>query len=126
MHEPGLPADLARDDRGTITGSWREVLRDGRRVSRGYAVTIGYPYPYTFAAQKGCTVSGGLLIPISASRYRIEHYKSGFGTEGCGPWRAGPEIAPFDGADVTLTRRGLHLFVVGGGHSVELVRLRLR
>jgi hypothetical protein len=126
MLQPGLPGELARNDQGTITGTWREIRRDGRSVSSGYAPTIGSPSPYTFAAQKECTTAGGVLVQLAADEFRIERYEDGLETAGCGPWRAGPEIAPFNGSAVTLQRRGVHLVATGSGHSVELVRLAVR
>lgn len=123
--EPGLSEDLVRHDEGTITGSWRETLRNGRRVNKGYALSIGYPHPFTFAAQKGCTVTGGVLEELRGGFYRIQRYESGFSTPGCGPWRSGPELAPFDGSEVMLSREGDRLFARGEEHSIEFVRLRL-
>ena len=126
MLEPGLPADLARDDPGTITGAWKEVRRDGRQVRSGYNLSIGYPEPYTFAARKGCVVTGGVLAPLGGGGFRIERYEAGFETEGCGPWKSGPELAPFDGTEVQLIREGMTLTAIGGGQAVEFSRLRLR
>ena len=125
MHEPGLPGELAREDAGTITGAWQETLRDGRAVSGGYLLSIGNAGPYTFAVRKGCTVTGGVLEPVGDGRYRISRYESGFHTEGCGPRRSGPELAPFDGMEVMLSREGSRLVARGGGNTVELRRLTL-
>nr|WP_295374705.1 hypothetical protein [uncultured Sphingosinicella sp.] len=123
---PGLPGDLAREDPGTITGAWQEVTREGRPVRNGYSLSIGYPHPYTFAARKGCVATGGVLVPLGGDRFRIDRYESGYATEGCGVWRPGPEVAPFDGSEVLLSRHSLRLSAMGGGRTVELRRLMLR
>lgn len=119
-----MPGDLARVDAGTIVGVWRETSRDGRGVSSGYYLTIGHSL--TFAVQKGCVVTGGVLEPAGQDRYRIQRYDTGFETPGCGPWKAGPEVAPFDGAEVRLSRQGDRLFVEGGGLAAQLGRLGTR
>lgn len=73
MHEPGLPGELARHDDGTIAGAWRETVRDGRRVRNGYALSIAQFG--TFAAQRGCVATGGVLEPVEGYRYRIKRYQ---------------------------------------------------
>jgi len=110
-------------DPGTIAGSWREFRRDGRPAPKGYALSISSFAEPTFAVQAGCVATGGLLRPLGGERYRIERYETGFANEGCGPWRAGPEIAPFDGSEVTLVRQGNVLTASGSGRRVELRRL---
>ena len=113
----------AIDDPGTIAGSWREVRRDARRVSRGYMLSISSFEEPTFAVQIGCVVTGGLLRPSGNDTFRVERYETGFSTEGCGPWRSGPDVAPFDGTEVRLMRKGRSLVTEGGGHRVEFVHL---
>lgn len=111
-------------DRGTLAGSWREVRRDGRPVRTGYALSIGSWSPHTFMADKGCSGVAGVLRNARDRRFRIERY-SGIGKDGCQTLMAGPAIAPFDGADVALERRGLRLLASGGGKQVELERITL-
>jgi hypothetical protein len=121
----GLPGDLVREDAGTIAGSWREVLRNGERVRGGYAITISNFG--TFAVQKGCLATGGTLEPLGNGRYRIGRYESGFrASEECPPWRADPQLAPFDGTQVALTRHGDRLLASEDGRAVELRRITLR
>ena len=124
--QPGLPADLLREDTGTITGSWQEIARNGRRVSDGNRLSIGYPHPYTFAVQKGCTATGGILVDLGDRAFRIQHYETGFSAAGCGPWRVSGKLAPFDGRQVRLTRRGLRLFAAADGIVVEFTRMTIR
>ena len=78
----------------------------------------------TFAVQKDCTVSGGVLVAVERGRYRIDRYATGFSTDDCGPWRNGPEIALFDESEATLNRTANRLVAVGGGRSVTLDRVR--
>jgi hypothetical protein len=77
----------------------------------------------TFSAARGCVVTGGLLLADGAG-YRIDRYESGFSTEGCGPWRAGPEVRPFDGERVQLRRAGVLLTAEGPAGAVRLRRIR--
>ena len=112
---PGLPGDLIRNDEGTLSGVWRD--------RRGLVLTINL-HTATFAAQKGCTISGGVLVPLGQDRFRIDRYESGYLTDDCGPWRSGPAIAPFDGEDVALVRNGDRLLATGGGASITLDRLK--
>ena len=112
---PGLPGDIIRSDQGTLTGVWRD--------RRGLVVTIDLNIR-TFAAQNGCTLSGGALIAVDHDRFRIDRYDRGFASEDCGPWKNGPAIAPFDGGEVTLVRTGDRLVATGGGEAVTLIRVR--
>ena len=114
-YPPGLPGDLIRNDQGTLTGVWRD--------RQGLVVTIDLNIG-TFAAQKGCTTSGGALTALGGSRFRIDRYETGLSNDKCGPWRSGPEIAPFDGQIVDLTRTGFRLTAQGGGTSITLDRVR--
>ena len=98
-------------DSGAIAGSWRNP-RTGLMLSIS---TFS-----SFAVQRGCVASGGMLAPLGGGRYRISRYEAGFATEGCGPWRSGPEIAPFDQSEVTLVREGAALVASGGGRRVVL------
>src|SRR5215213_4574138 len=75
-------------DTSSIVGNWRETRLDGRRVSNGYALAISTFS--SFAAQNVCVGTGVMLRASGPSRYRIERYETGFGTEGCRPLRAGP------------------------------------
>ena len=77
----------------------------------------------TFAVQRGCVATGGLLRPLAGTAYRVERNESGFSIEGCGPWRSGPEVAPFDGNQISLVRQGQVLIAEGGGNRVEFRRL---
>jgi hypothetical protein len=52
--------------------------------------------------------------------FRIDRYTSGFATAGCGPWRAGPAVAPFDGKRVTLARSGNRLIASGSGSGTRV------
>lgn len=113
--------DLPVADTGTIAGTWREVRRDGHAVTNGYWLSIGTFS--SFAVRKGCVVTGGMLRPVGGSRYRIDRYETGFGTEGCGLWRSGPEVAPFDGAEVGVVRNGTTLVATGAGHEVQFRRI---
>jgi hypothetical protein len=115
----GLPYSLMREDAGTLSGVWRE----GR--SNGLVLTIDLSIG-TFAASRGCSNSGGVLRRIEGERYALEHYTSGFSVEGCGPWRASPELAPLDGREVLIRRSGNRLLVSGRGRSLNLSRQRLR
>ena len=72
----------------------------------------------SFATQRGCTVTGGMLEPLGNGAYRIGRYTTGHATDGCGPWRSDASIAPFDGAQVTLRRTGRLLVAEGTGRSV--------
>jgi hypothetical protein len=92
-------------------------------VQRGYALSISSFVEPTFAVQRGCVATGGLLRPLAGTTYRVERYESGFFIEGCGPWRSGPEVAPFDGNQISLVREGQVLIAEGGGDRVELRRL---
>jgi hypothetical protein len=116
---------IAKEDPGTIAGSWREFRRNGQLVQRGYALSISSFVEPTFAVQRGCIATGGLLRPLAGTAYRVERYESGFSIEGCGPWRSGPEVAPFDGNQISLLRRGQVLIAEGGGIRVEFRRLRV-
>lgn len=118
----GRSALIARDA-GTIAGSWRESRRNGRPVQGGYALSISSFEVPTFAVQKDCVATGGLLRPVATTTYRLERYETGFSIEGCGPWRSGPEIAPFDGVQINLIRHGQVLVAEGGGTRVEFRRL---
>ena len=109
--------DPSGTDPTNIAGNWREVRNDGRSIRGGYALSISLFA--SFAARKGCVVTGGMLHPVGGNRYRIERYETGFATEGCGPWRSGPEVAPFDSPEVSLARQGKSLVAIGGGHRVE-------
>lgn len=88
-------------DLGTAAGSWR-ALGDPRFTLSLMSLPDGR---FTFAAQRGCVATGGLLEPGGGDAYRITRW-DGFEAEGCGPWRAGPEVAPFDAGSVTLMRSG--------------------
>ena len=112
--QPGLPGTLIRDDEGTLSGVWR-----GRS---GLVVTIDL-HINTFAAQKGCTLSGGALVALGNDHFRIDRYDSGYSTDQCGPWRNAAAIAPFDGGSVGLVRAGKTLLATAGNTSVTLVRL---
>jgi hypothetical protein len=114
---------MAKEDPGTIAGSWREFRRNGQRVQRGYALSISSFVEPTFAAQLGCVATGGLLRPLTGTAYRIERYESGYSIEGCGAWRSGSEVAPFDGTQISLVRVGRVLIAEGGGTRVEFRRL---
>ena len=94
-------------DPDSIAGSWRHG-----------DLTLSISTFSTFAVQRGCVATGGVLRPLGGGRYRIDRYESGFATEQCGPWRSGPEVAPFDGLEVTLTRVGHRLIAGGGNHRV--------
>jgi hypothetical protein len=72
----------------------------------------------SFAVRKGCTVSGGMLSALGDARYRIGRYETGFASDQCGPWRNGPDIAPFDGAEVRLERTGFKLIASGREHRI--------
>ena len=93
------------------------------RDRRGLVVTINL-HNGTFAAQNGCTISGGVLALLGPDRFRIDRYESGFSTDECGPWKSGPAIAPFNGTEVGLVRTGDRLVATGGGKSVALSRVR--
>jgi hypothetical protein len=67
----------------------------------------------TFATQHGCAITGGTLEPMGDGAYRIGRYETGFSSDTCGPWRSGPEIAPFDGVQVRLFREGDRLVAQG-------------
>ncbi|MFC7536372.1 hypothetical protein ACFQPG_03210 [Sphingomonas sp. GCM10030256] len=110
--EPGLPGDLARHDQGDLSGVWRSA-----RLTVTIDQQIG-----TFAAQSGCTISGGVLHHIEGGRFHLWRYESGFASDRCGPWRNGPELAPFDGAEVVLMGVGNRLRATGPGRSAELWR----
>ena len=114
---------MAKGDPGTIAGSWREFRRNGQLVQRGYALSISSLVEPTFAVQLGCVATGGLLRPLSGTAYRVERYESGYSIEGCGPWRSNPEVAPFDGTQISLVRDGQILIAEGGGNRVEFLRL---
>jgi hypothetical protein len=116
---------MAKEDPGTIAGSWREFRRNGQRVQRGYALSISSFVEPTFAVQRDCVATGGLLRPLAGTAYRVERYESGFSIEGCGRWRSGPEVAPFDGNQINLVRDGQVLIAEGGGNRVEFRRLAL-
>lgn len=118
----GLPWSLMKQDRGDLTGVWRQVRRNGRRVVTGYVLTID-PRLGTFALQKGCLATGGVLKPTGLGRYRIDHYETGFAAAGCPPWRRAPELAPFDSAEVSLVRDGQQLTARGAGVIIGLVRV---
>jgi hypothetical protein len=60
---------------------------------------------------------------LARTGYSIERYECGFAIEGCGPWRSSPEIAPFDGRQISLVREGQVLIAEGGGTRVEFRRL---
>ena len=72
----------------------------------------------SFATQSGCTITGGMLEPLGDRLYRIDRFETGHGSDRCGPWRSGPAIAPFDGAQVRLERRGDTLVAAGPGRQV--------
>lgn len=112
---PGLPSDLIRDDDGTVSGVWR----DQRRLVATIDLRIR-----TFAAQSGCTISGGALVSLGQGKFRIDRYDSGYASDKCGPWTNGPAIAPFDGGEITLVRTGDRLVASGGGKTVSLIRVR--
>jgi hypothetical protein len=120
---PPWSSGAAIHDPGTIAGSWREIRRDGRSVAQGYVLSISSFAQPTFAVRRGCVASGGVLHPLGGNLFRVERYESGFSTEGCGPWRAGPEVAPFDASRISLVRNGQSLIAEGGGHRVEFRRL---
>ncbi len=112
----GLPTTLMNHDDGSISGVW-----DGGGLVLTLDLAIG-----TFAAQSGCTISGGTLTALGSGRYRIARYESGFSTEQCGPWKNGPAIAPFDGIEVSITRNGEQLNVSGTVRTLALKRRRAR
>jgi hypothetical protein len=122
-HSPEWAPREAFHDLGTIAGSWREVRRNGRRVHQGSALSISSFVEPTFAVQRGCVATGGLLRPLAGNAYRVERYESGYSIEGCGPWRSGPEVAPFDRLEISLIRHGPVLVAEGGGDRVEFRRL---
>ena len=112
---PGLPGDINRNDQGTATGVWRN--------DRGLVVTIDLNIG-TFAAQNGCTLSGGALIPLGHDRFRIDRYRDdSHSTDKCGPWKNGPAILPFDGGELTMTRTGNRLVATGDDKSTTLDRV---
>ena len=112
---PGLPGDIIRSDQGTLTGVWRD--------RRGLVVTIDLNIR-TFAAQNGCTLSGGALIAVGQDRFRIDRYETGYSTDRCGPWANGPAIAPFDGTEVALVRTADRLVASNGNTTITLERVR--
>ena len=73
----------------------------------------------SFATQHGCSVTGGMLEPLGDGLYRINRYETGFASDECGPWRSTAAIAPFDGAQVRLERRGSELLASGPRRQVR-------
>ena len=112
----GLPYTLLNHDDGTISGVW-----DGGGLVLTIDLSIG-----TFAAQSGCTLSGGTLTALGEGRYRIGRYETGFSTDDCGPWKNGPAIAPFDGSEVAVIRNGNRLHVSGPSRTLDLQRRNSR
>ncbi|MEO7815174.1 MAG: hypothetical protein ABIR87_06990 [Sphingomicrobium sp.] len=112
----GLPYTLIDHDDGSASGVW-----DGGGLVLTLDLSIG-----TFAAQSGCTISGGTLTAVGAGRYRIGRYESGYSTDRCGPWKNGPAIAPFDGNEVSIIRNGERLTVSGPTRTLALKRRHAR
>jgi hypothetical protein len=117
----GLPWSLMDQESGDATGVWRQVRSNGQPARDPYMLTIDLRIS-TFAVQKGCTATGGVMSPLAAGRYRIDHYTSGFAVADCPPWQAVPELAPFDPGEVQLVRRGRRLTATGATSSAEFVR----
>lgn len=117
-----LPASagLNDDDRGTLAESWRSRA-DPRLTLSIMDINGGR---MTFAVQRKCSTIGGVLVPSGDGQFRIEPYRSGFATDQCGPWRSSPELAPFDGASLRLTRDGSGLVAIGPVATARFVRLR--
>ena len=118
----GLPWSLMDEDPGDATGVWRQVRSNGQRARDPYMLTIDLRIG-TFAVQKGCTATGGVLVALGGGRYRIDHYTSGFAVADCPPWRAVPELAPFDSSEVLLLRQGHRLMASSGASTAEFVRV---
>ena len=96
-------------------GPWRHVAVDGVPVGNGYRLEFMYPHGDTFIASKGCVIAQGVLRPQPGGTWQVARYESGFSSESCGPFRAGPAVAPFNGDTVRLYRSGDRLLVEGGG-----------
>jgi hypothetical protein len=98
-------------------GPWRHVAVDGAPVGNGYRLEFMYPTGDTFIASKGCVIAQGVLRPQPGGTWQVERYESGFSSDACGPFRAGPAVAPFHGESVRLYRSGDRLVVEGGGRQ---------
>ena len=72
----------------------------------------------SFVTSRGCTITGGMLQPLGEGLYRIDRYEAGHASDRCGPWRSTLAIAPFDGAQVRLERRGDRLMATGPARRV--------
>jgi hypothetical protein len=118
----GLPWSLMDEDPGDATGVWRQVRSNGQRTRDPYMLTIDLRIG-TYAVQKGCSATGGALVPLGGGRFRIDHYTSGFAVADCPPWRAVPELAPFDGSEVQLVRQGRRMTATGAASTAEFVRV---
>ncbi len=116
--QPGLPGELARGDTGTIAGIWREPGRGGLVLS-----IMDFGSYATFAVRRGCTITGGVLRPRGAGTYTIERYEIGFSEKKCGPWRSGPEVAPFAGSSVLIERTRFDLSVSSEATTLHLRRV---
>jgi hypothetical protein len=70
----------------------------------------------TLAVQISCVATHGLLRPSLKMHMAWNDTKPANSIEGCGPWRSGPEVAPFDSNQISLVGECQVLIAERGGN----------